>query len=55
MVYTFEGKELTMMDLMQQLFEAEEIQHELEAELAAINEEISMLKLIMAVLSDSEL
>jgi len=42
------------MDLMQQLFQAEQIQHELEAELAAINEEIGMLKLIMAVLSDSQ-
>lgn len=41
------------MDLMQQLFEAEQIQNELEEELDAIREEIAMIKLIMAVLSGS--
>lgn len=42
------------MDLMQQLFEAEQIQHELEAELAALKEEIGLIKLLMAVMSDNQ-
>lgn len=42
------------MDLMQQLFEAEQIQYELEAELAAIKEEIGLIKLLMDVLSANQ-
>lgn len=40
------------MTLMQQLFDAEKHQEELEKQLADINEEIGAIKLLMAVISD---
>lgn len=53
MVYTLsELSRRRSMTLMQQLFEAEKYQQELEKQLADINEEIGAIKLLMAVISD---
>lgn len=53
MVYTLSKlSRRRSMTLMQQLFEAEKHQQELEKQLADINEEIGAIKLLMAVISD---